>query len=206
MSARRSGSRSKSLGFRRIVPTVIRRTLFLIARRAEPRCARSPRVRAPSRRPSELRRHLELRHRHATRTPRAVEGQSLLHARGSRGVGAPGRATAIRSLRPRPPRRAPAPAPTTRSSASSAPASSRRSAPRSSPTLPMAAFPRSRPRLPTSSAAVSRDEESLRAPRIRVFRISVWRSSPPGRRCFRIPTTATTRSCRPGMHSSCTRR
>src|SRR6266851_4930011 len=62
--------------------SVIRRTLFLFVAALS-----LVRMFAAGPGPARLRRHLELRHRHSTRTPPAVEGQSLLHARRSRGVG-----------------------------------------------------------------------------------------------------------------------
>jgi hypothetical protein len=68
----------------------------------------------------------------------------------------------------------------------------------------MAAFLRSRLRPPTSSSAGWTASGAPRTPRIWAFRINASPFSQPGRRCCRIPTTATTRSCRPGMHSSST--
>ena len=49
-------------------------------------------------------------------------------------------------------------------------------------------------------------KDSRKRPGYRSTGSAVWRSSPPAHRCFRILTTATTTSCRPGTHSLCMRR
>ena len=121
-------------------------------------------------------------------------------------VGTPGR-RAQRGAFAQAPRRAPAPAPTTRSTASSARAPSRRCRTSIVTDPPDGRIPALTPAAADDQAPPRRsDEECRERRRIPVFRISAWRSSPPGRRCCRIPTTATTRSCRPGTRSSCMRR